>query len=329
MNLFVYKNKSAFVQNDIDILKARYNIKKYRYNSSKKFLRTLINQFKLLIWLISNFKHKNKKIFIWFAEYHSLLPTVLGKIYCTKTYLVIGGYDIANIPEWDYGALSKFSSSFYSKLSIKLAYICLPVSKYIKRKTLQEMGYVKTEVIYNGTNLKMLDDNFKKENIFLTAAKCNSEKRLKIKGMDIFIKLAHNLPNYRFIAIGIPKNIQKYLHPIPDNLIILEPIPLKKLVKYYKRSKFYCQLSRVEAFGIAVLESLCYHTIPIVSNQGALPELYSEVGLVVDIKDTKKMIDRIKSNIGSLSFSKNKASKLISKYNIKNRANKLYKVIGR
>ena len=41
-------------------------------------------------------------IFIWFADYHSFLPSLIGRLLGKKVYIVIGGYDAAKIKELNF-----------------------------------------------------------------------------------------------------------------------------------------------------------------------------------------------------------------------------------
>lgn len=326
MILFIYKNLSTFVKNDLNILENKYRVKKFKYNTSKILITNLINQIRIIRWLFKNIK-KTKIIYIWFAEYHSLLPIIFGKVFNKKTYLIIGGYDVGNIPELEYGAQSTILRKFFSKLSMKFATLCLPVSKYIDKRVYEVMGSINTQVIYNGVNMRLSVNQPLKDKIFLTVGNCKSMKRIRIKGIDRFIKLANFFPEYQFIVIGISNQIQNKLKYKSNNITIYPKMPHKKLIEYYRRAMFYCQFSRVEAFGLSVLEALCYHSIPIISNQGALPELYSDVGLVVNITNIESIVKKIRTNIELLNFSKQDSTNLIKQFSISSRARKLYRLI--
>jgi hypothetical protein len=44
-------------------------------------------------------------VFIWFADFHVLLPIILSKCQWRKTIVVIGGYKVAKVPEIEYGGM--------------------------------------------------------------------------------------------------------------------------------------------------------------------------------------------------------------------------------
>lgn len=325
--LFIYTNFSTFVKTDYKILNKIGNISKFQYQSSKNIKSNIYNQIKLLIFLIRNIFNSDL-IYIWFADYHSLLPILYGKIFRKKTMLVLGGYDVANIPEFKYGTFNKPLRAFFGKHSILNATVCLPVSLYIANEAVQKVGSFKYNVVYNAINFKKYEGELNKDNIFLTVASCNNDQRLKIKGVYTFIKLAKYFPDYQFYIVGIGGSLQKKMEDIPSNVQLFEPVSLQELIEYYKKAKYYCQLSVVEAFSLAVMESLSFNAIPIISNRGALPELYKEVAITVDIDNMESMIETIKSNIPAFIPTQEKINKIIGKYSLENRTHKILYIIN-
>ena len=94
--LLVYVNFSSFVKADFEILSSFTNVTKYQFKPVKGILHTGVELLKELLFLI--FKgHKYEGIFIWFSDYHSLLPVLYAKLFKKKSYVVIGGYDVSTL----------------------------------------------------------------------------------------------------------------------------------------------------------------------------------------------------------------------------------------
>jgi hypothetical protein len=104
--LFVYPNYSTFVKNDYLLLKKRYRVLKKEVKPQKNLFGFVIQQVKLFFFLLKNIL-KTNIIFIWFADYHSFLPALLGKVFSKKVVIVVGGTDAAIVPEIDYGIFVK------------------------------------------------------------------------------------------------------------------------------------------------------------------------------------------------------------------------------
>src|SRR2546423_15449416 len=92
--LIVHNSPSRFVMNDCELL-ARHYTTTVRYERSPWEL----NPFR--IW---NEVRRHDLVFCWFASWHSLLPVVAARIQRKPSAVVVGGYDVANVPQAGYGS---------------------------------------------------------------------------------------------------------------------------------------------------------------------------------------------------------------------------------
>lgn len=326
MILFIYPVFGTFVKKDYEILKKYFQMRKFHYKASKKLIINLLSQIEMCIWLLRNI-WKIKYIYIWFADYHSCLPILFAKLFHKKSFLVLGGYDVTYIPEIKYGSFSNPFRAFCTKFSMKNASICLPVSYYVEKEAKKRVKSLKSKVIYNGIDIVSINDINEKENIVITVGICDNLQRIKLKGIDLFVETAKSLPCYKFIAIGISKKAEKYLGEIPENIQLIDKLPYEKLSDFYKKAKIYCQFSMVESFGLAVLEAISFGAIPIISNKGALPEIFSDFSIVVDTDKLDEELKTLRTRIDNFSIDKDKIQKLVSKYDIQNRYSELAKIL--
>ena len=86
--LFVYVNYSSFVKADFEILSAFANVTKYQFKPGKGMIRTGIELLKEFLFLIFR-GFKFDAVFIWFGDYHSLLPVLFAKIFGKKSFETI------------------------------------------------------------------------------------------------------------------------------------------------------------------------------------------------------------------------------------------------
>ena len=133
-----------------------------------------------------------------------------------------------------------------------------------------------------------------KEKLILCVALIESRRTFLRKGIDTFLELAAEVPDYQFVLIGPNKAAMAlFPNPLPGNVSVFERLPHHELNSYFEKASFYCQLSRVEIFGIAIGEAMLNYCIPLVTNVGGMPEVIGDVGIIVQ-RDVKKIAEEIR-----------------------------------
>ncbi len=301
--LFIYTNYSTFVKTDFEILSTEHEVIKYQFQPDKGLIKTayeLLRQFTFLIFRIWNFDI----IYIWFADYHSFLPVVLAKIFGKKSFVVIGGYDVANIPEIGYGSLTKSIRKTATLLTVKNATLCLPVVEKLEKRIHELCPYAKTQTIYTGYQF----DNFvdhkeiskERDKIILSVSITENHQRYMVKGLDRFKQLSEDMPDFQFIIIGVKEKARKLFFPIPQNLSLLPPLKQNKLKEYYLQASFYAQFSRSEGLPNALCEAMLHGCIPIATKIGGIPTATGPFGLLInewDLEKLKKYINNQHNNV--------------------------------
>ena len=280
--LFVYVNFSSFVKTDYEILASFANVTKYQFKPGKGIARTGYRLFGQFLYLLINV-WRYDSVFIWFSDFHSLIPVLFAKITGKRSYVVIGGYEVARIKSLNYGALCSKIRGFFCIATIKLATMNFTVSGYVDRKVKFIVPRSNRKMIYNCVDIQLISVLLtERDKLILTVGLVENERTFYLKGIDTFIELANHLPHYQFLIIGVDeKKLLRQLHSVPENLTILGRVPHDQLESYYLRSEYYCQLSRSESFGVSVAEAMYYGCIPVVTNEGGLPEVVGEKGYIV------------------------------------------------
>ncbi|HPE77236.1 MAG TPA: glycosyltransferase family 4 protein [Draconibacterium sp.] len=280
--LFIYTNYSTFVKTDFEILASAHEVTKYQFKPVRGLVNTAVQLIKQKIYLLVNI-WKFDTVFVWFADYHSFLPVLFAKIFGKKSIVVIGGYDVARMPEFKYGSFNSKLRGLCAIFSMKNSTLNIAVSKYVERKVKWIAKKAKTRLIYNCVNIaENKDIQPEKENLIITVGLIDSERTFLLKGIDTFIEVARLLPEYKFMIIGLSRNLpENILKSLPENLESFDRVNHEELEKFYKKAKIYCQFSRTESFGVAVVEAMNFGCIPIVTNVGGMPELVGEKGRIV------------------------------------------------
>jgi glycosyltransferase involved in cell wall biosynthesis len=280
--LFVYTNYSTFVKTDFEILSEMHSVKPYQFKPVKGLLKTAWQMLLQLLFLLLNI-WKFDAVFIWFADYHSFLPVLFAKLTGKKSFVVIGGYDVVKMPKLNYGVFTSKFRGFCAVYSMKNSSLNLAVSKNVERKVRWIAKKSNTQLIYNCVNISENKNiQLEKENLVITVGLIDSERTYFIKGIDTFIEVARLLPEFNFMVIGMSENLPAHIiNNRPDNMEFVGRVNHDELQNYYKKAKIYCQFSRSESFGVAIVEAINFGCVPFVTNVGGMPELVGKTGRIV------------------------------------------------
>ncbi len=327
--LFVYVNYSSFVKADFEILSTFANVTKYQFRPGKGIIRTGIELVKEFIYLIFN-GFKYDIVFVWFSDYHSMLPVLFAKILGKKSFVVIGGYDVSTLPEYSYGAFSHPIRAFFTRNTFKYVSICLPVAEALRKKLSVINPKVKAETIPTSINPEQFFFSvYERPKRVITVSATENSQRLMVKGLDRFRELAIHLPEFEFIIIGIAEGVKTFFEPLPANLILLPQVQFDHLASYYKSASVYAQLSRSEGLPNALCEAMLCECIPIGTNVGGIPTAIGDAGYLVEYNNDIQIAEAIRRALVSSPESGEKArDRIASHFNIRQREEALKEVVA-
>jgi glycosyltransferase involved in cell wall biosynthesis len=327
--LLIHPKLSTFVRHDYEILSKSYNVQLYHYIQSKKMFQNLLQQFYLLIWILKNSRNLHC-VYIWFADYHAFLPVFLSRLLGKRSYISLGGYDTARLPELDYGAFKNPVRAFCAGYAIGHATLNLPVSPFLAKEAKERVPGANIAVFPFGfSGDKFFPSGKMKEPIVLTIGVINTAQRMKIKGIDYFIEVARHLPDYRFIIIGVTEEGQKYLGDLPENIEVFGLIPHEELLDYYQRAKVYAQFSIREGLPNTVCEAMLCECIPLGLNNGGIPYAIGDAGIILHSNEITVAAAAVKQAMEDKTGLGQKARKFIlHNYSREKRTDGLLDIIG-
>jgi glycosyltransferase involved in cell wall biosynthesis len=222
-------------------------------------------------------------VFCWFAGWNSLWALLLARLLSKPSILVIGGYDLANLPEADYGNQRGGLPKWVTRAAIALAGALFTNSYYSQQEAFSNAGVAvqRVNVIYHG-----VPDPFgalpalPKDRMALTVG--NLEwANLKRKGLEPFVRAAAALPDIQFVLVGAWKDdAVDYLRSIASpNVEFTGRVSDEQLLDTYRRASVYVQASLHEGFGLSVAEAMLAGCVPVVTRNGSLPEVVGECGV--------------------------------------------------
>jgi glycosyltransferase involved in cell wall biosynthesis len=340
--IYFSPNESSFVRMDLKELQKHFEVIHFVFEMEKKYIIPYYLLKQLFFILIY---HRKASFYISrFAGYHSFIPSVLGKFLKIKHFIILCGVDCNVFPTLGYGYGLKPFLSTITSLSMKLAYMLLPVSKNLVASTFTydanlpaKLGYENTytgiktrhKVVQEGIDFtlfrikKMDRDEFS----FVTISSgLESKTRRLIKGIDIFVKCAEQFPEYNFTIIGGAKPDEI---PLLQNLYFIPSISNSELPSLLNKFGFYMQLSLSEGFAIALLEAMACGCIPIVSDVGIMPEIAGNYGYVLKSKDISLLRAIVEKAVNeSDSINRNIMSEYIAEnFSIQKRSSILFELL--
>lgn len=288
---FVYYDLSSFVRQDRDILSRHFEVIDVNY-------RRLPDIFKIAasIW-------RSDVSFSWFASGHSFIAVLLSMVLKKRSLVVAGGYDVACVPEIDYGQFTQvWPKRFMTIFSLKYANMVLPVSNFTKREALARAEPRRLRVIYNGVDTEMFQAGSgpKEDDLVITAGGI-SRFNLKRKGLETLVRSARLVPEARFVIIGkwLDDSIDYLKSIAPSNVSFTGFVQDEELLRWYQRARVYVQLSAYESFGMSLAEAMLCECVPVATDRGALPEVVGNTGFYVSYGDEKATAAGIRAALES------------------------------
>jgi glycosyltransferase involved in cell wall biosynthesis len=273
--LFVHNRLTHFVRLDLEELRKRYQVTESYLHS--RWISPVV------VW------HQVKThdlVFGWFASWHTFLPLLFAKLLHKPAVLVIGGYDIANLPEIGYGHQRGGLKKWISRRTMRYATCLITNSYYSQGEATRNASIAarQVRVVYHG-----VPDPFRslpqgpRARMALTVGNID-QANLWRKGHEAFVRTAALMPDVSFVLVGLWKDdaIEHLRTIATPNVTFAGQVSDESLCNYYRRAAVYVQTSLHEGFGMSVAEAMLGGCVPVVTSAGALPEVTGDSGIVVD-----------------------------------------------
>lgn len=283
--LFTYTTESGFVQTDLDILRSMHEVRTVKF---KPCLSSIIEIAKGVMWCDCTYS--------WFTHTHAAACVLFSKILRKKSIAIVGGYEVAKLPEINYGGMLSTKTAMQVKFVLNHADELICVSNFNYKQTMQYTDR-NINLIYNCVDTEHFKPAGDKTNMVLTVVASATGDVKTRKGIDTFFEAAKQMPETQFVLVG-KTDIDE--STIPSNLKLTGYVTDKELLEYYQKAKVYCQLSYYESFGVAILEAMSCNCIPVVTNVAAIPEVVGFAGQYVEYGDVEATVLNINAALNEL-----------------------------
>ncbi|MFT4800317.1 MAG: glycosyltransferase involved in cell wall biosynthesis [Flavobacteriaceae bacterium] len=309
--LFIKRGFTRFEDNDFNLLAKNFNVKLYEpgFNNIYKVFSEI---------------RKVDILYYWFPNDYKFIISLIAKI-LNKKIIIVGGGQMSTADTKKNRKFARVKYRFLHRilgiLSLKIADKIITVSKYEFKGISRYVSKNKISLIFNSIETKLFNNKnkIKRDPKLIITISGLKDTHYHRKGLDVFVNLSKEMPDYKFVLIGKDCNDGTYeiiKNQVKNNFSITGAVSDDELVDWMFKASIYCQFSRQEGFGVALAESMACGCIPVVSQFGAIPEVagpdayYIEKELnYKEIKST--IIDASKSNIKRDLFSQ----RIISLFN--------------
>ncbi len=311
MKIVHFKIKeSTFILRDQEILEQNFHTRNFLINMSSQgaYFLALVKLFFFL--LFSGWRYD--VFYIRFADWHTALLAFFKTIYRKKLFIVIGGYDVAAIERFNYGAHLNSLRSRSIRYSLNRATCLLPNSEsmvYYENKFIQDdivYGGIRhfapdtksrISVVHNGFDsqqIRKMPDIVKRD-MAITVAVVEQKRSFYMKGIDRYIETARQLPSFDFLLVGISEEFLIRLDmDLPANLKTLPFTGTNELIRLYSESKVFCLFSLSEGMPNTLCEAMLCECIPVGTEVTSIPEIIGETGYIIHSQDQSEYINKVK-----------------------------------
>jgi glycosyltransferase involved in cell wall biosynthesis len=319
---FVHSGNEQFVKLDRQILSESFDV--HDFHAVHKFPTDFWKYWRGII--------ESDFVFCWFASWNSFWALLVAWILRKPSTLVIGGYDLANLPEANYGHQRGGVAKWVSRWAMNLATMLLPFSCYSQGEA-EKNAHIQNErmkMIYIGIpDSHIYHSQESKERMVLTVGNVD-KPNLKRKGIEPFVRAAALLPDVKFVVVGAwLDDAIDYLRTIASpNVIFTDRVSPEELLDYYRKASVYVQASLHEGFGLSVAEAMLAGCIPVTTQAGSLPELVGECGIYCRSTQPKEIARAVEIALnGPISMRQRARQRILDFFPLESRREKLNQAI--
>jgi glycosyltransferase involved in cell wall biosynthesis len=295
--LFVYSDLFTFSRADLEILQKYFDVRSIEVTTflvprkGRNWL-SYFTLFKGVLWA--------DIVYLWWADLNACVTVLFSALLRKKSIVVVGGYEVAYVPEINYGTLLSPIGRLEVKFILHHASKIIAVSKSSKKEILNFAKPKTLKLVYNGVDTERFKPSGDKENLVITVGEV-SHGTINKKRLDTFVAASKYLTDVQFVMIGkiLDDSIKQLRSKASRNVKFTGYVSDESLLRYYQKAKVYCQLSTQESFGVALAEAMSCGCVPVVTRKYSLPEIVGDTGFYVPYKDPEATADAIRQALTS------------------------------
>ncbi len=278
--LLTSTNISSFIAEDLNILRKHFSVEHLLTTRFATLFRVPVHVARTDVTLT------------WFASVHAFVIVLVAKILRKKSIIVIGGSDVAKYPEIGYGIWISPWRGRLVRYALRHADKVLSVDPYItaEAKRLADYDGANIADVPTGYDADLWTPAGEKEPFVLNVSACDTEPRIKQKGLDVLLRAARLLPEVPFVIVGVSGKAMELLRALaPPNVTLVEYRERSDLLQYYRRAKVYCQPSLFDGLPNSLCEAMLCACVPVGARAGGIPSAITNPDLLVPYGDAEAL----------------------------------------
>jgi glycosyltransferase involved in cell wall biosynthesis len=320
--LLVFHRPSSFIETDARVLRERWDVHEWR--QSHPFARPLA---------VLGAVRRSRLVFGWFASWHLLLPITFAWLLGKPSIVVVGGFDLASLPDVRYGNQRGGVRRSVTGWILARATRLLAISRFSlgELEAYAPRRVERAAVVHLGVPdpYRALEPG-ERDRLVVTIGVVD-ERNLERKGHRLFVEAARELPDVRFVLVGRWDDVaavETIRAAAAPNVDLAGWLPDEELRALLARTSVYAQPSRHEGFGLAVAEAMLAGCVPVVTRAGALPEVVGDVGVVVDERTPTAFAAGVREALASGDEARERArNRVLSEFPLERRRRALSSVV--
>jgi glycosyltransferase involved in cell wall biosynthesis len=285
--LFVHNRPASFIALDRSLLAERHEIRDWYQPSHWANPLSVLRAVRSCDVVVG-----------WWASWHTFWPITFAWLQRKPSLMIVGGFDVANIPEIGYGhqrgGVRRWLSRWIMRRARRLA-----TNSYYSRGELERNAGILAErvtVMHHGVGDPFGSLPSKPDRVVALTVGIVDRVTLERKGVRPFVEAAAEAPEVSFVVAGrVAEDAAPELRRLAgDNVTITGWLEDDELLDRYREATVYVQASRHEGFGVSVAEAMLAGCVPVVTAVGALPEVVGDVGIQLPDADPARLAQAIR-----------------------------------
>lgn len=273
--LYVTNTRSRFVDIDRDLLAERHEVRELYCRPGSMDPRGIGRAVRAADLVVG-----------WFAGWHMVLPLAWARGLRTPSLLIVGGFDVAAMPEIGYGDQRRGVRRPIGRWVMRSATRLMTNSEFSRREAAKNTGIPaeRFAVVHHGVPDPFGDPAAAGRRRCALTVGAVVRSNLQRKGHEAFVRAAALLPDVEFVLVGgwVDDAIDHLRAVAGPNVTFTGRIDDAGLVDHYRTAAVYVQPSRHEGFGMSVAEAMLGGCVPVATRAGALPEVVGGTGVYAE-----------------------------------------------
>ncbi len=267
------RNVATFVRQDVRLLDSKCNVSLVPIAGPASLLS------------LNAATRKAHAVILWFLGRHALPAIALASARSVPIITIIGGFEVAWESDIGYGVRPRSPRDSVLRWMLRRSQAIVTVSQFSHDLAASRFPILagRMVLIHNAVDTASFTylPGIPRSGVLCVAGL--SANSIKVKNLELFRQVATAMPEQAFTLVGpaLDATAKQFVRTLPENLLWLGHLSSEALVSIYRKSSLYLQISRHESFSLALAEAMASGCIPVISGNGALPEVGGSVARVV------------------------------------------------